>query len=226
MHHGGTGGRCLVILIPFFLLSIAAPDALAVDLDRMRESYDTKLRAHQKRITEIEHVLTTNALRPASLANLATPRDHIDAIYALEFTPDGKRIVTGAADRSVKIWDVATQKILTSIAGHSDAIYAVAFSPDGAQVATASYDRLIKLWEVATGTEIRTMRDHIDAIYALEFTPDGKRIVTGSADRSVKVWDVATGTRLYTLSDSTDAVNTVAVSPDGKRWSALLIRNA
>jgi hypothetical protein len=36
------------------LLSIAAPDALAVDLDRMRESYDTKLRAHQKRITEIE----------------------------------------------------------------------------------------------------------------------------------------------------------------------------
>ena len=54
MHHGGTGRRCLVILMPFLLLSIAVPDALAVELERMRESYDSKLRAHEKRITEIE----------------------------------------------------------------------------------------------------------------------------------------------------------------------------
>jgi hypothetical protein len=54
MHHGGTGRRCLVILMPFLLLSIAVPDALAVELERMRESYESKLRAHQKRITEIE----------------------------------------------------------------------------------------------------------------------------------------------------------------------------
>ena len=40
--------------MPFLLLSIAVPDALAVELDRMRESYDSKLRAHQRRITEIE----------------------------------------------------------------------------------------------------------------------------------------------------------------------------
>ena len=54
MHHGGTGRRCLVILMPFLLLSIAVPDALAVELERMRESYESKLRAHQKRISEIE----------------------------------------------------------------------------------------------------------------------------------------------------------------------------
>jgi hypothetical protein len=54
MHHGGTGRRCLVILVAFLLPSIAVPDALAVELERMRESYDSKLRAHQKRISEIE----------------------------------------------------------------------------------------------------------------------------------------------------------------------------
>ena len=54
MHHGGAGGRCLLMLVPFLLFSIGIPDALAVELDRMRESYDAKLRAHQKRITEIE----------------------------------------------------------------------------------------------------------------------------------------------------------------------------
>ena len=54
MHHGGTGRRCLVILMALLSLAIAVPDALASELERMRESYDNKLRAHQKRITEIE----------------------------------------------------------------------------------------------------------------------------------------------------------------------------
>ena len=54
MHRGGTGRRCLVILMAFLSLAIAVPDALASELERMRERYDDKLRAHQKRITEIE----------------------------------------------------------------------------------------------------------------------------------------------------------------------------
>jgi hypothetical protein len=55
MHHGGTGRRWLVALMAFLLLSlIAVPDALAVELERMRESYDRTLRAHQTRIAEIE----------------------------------------------------------------------------------------------------------------------------------------------------------------------------
>jgi hypothetical protein len=55
MLHGGIGGRWLVTLIAFLLLSLlAVPDVLAVELERMRESYDSTLRAHQKRITEIE----------------------------------------------------------------------------------------------------------------------------------------------------------------------------
>jgi hypothetical protein len=55
MHHGGTGGRYLVALMAFLLLSlIAVPDAFTVELERMRESYDSTLRAHEKRIREIE----------------------------------------------------------------------------------------------------------------------------------------------------------------------------
>ncbi len=55
MHHGGTGRRCLGTLVAFLLLSlIPVPDALAGELEKMRESYDNKLRAHEKRITEIE----------------------------------------------------------------------------------------------------------------------------------------------------------------------------
>ena len=102
MHHGGTGGRCLVILIPFFLLSIAAPDALAVELDRMRESYDTKLRAHQKRITEIEARGRGASADPGKRADGIT-RDRLAEIRA-SLKGDG-----GAAKRLTELAEKASR---------------------------------------------------------------------------------------------------------------------
>ena len=102
MHHGGTGRRCLVILIPFFLLSIAAPDALAVDLDRMRESYDTKLRAHQKRITEIEARGRGASADPGKRADGIT-RDRLAEIRA-SLKGDG-----GAAKRLTELAEKASR---------------------------------------------------------------------------------------------------------------------
>ena len=102
MHHGGTGRRCLVILIPFFLLSIAPPDALAVDLDRMRESYDTKLRAHQKRITEIEARGRGASADPGKRADGIT-RDRLAEIRA-SLKGDG-----GAAKRLTELAEKASR---------------------------------------------------------------------------------------------------------------------
>lgn len=102
MHHGGTGRRCLVILIPFFLLSIAAPDALAVELDRMRESYDTKLRAHQKRITEIEARGRGASADPGKRADGIT-RDRLAEIRA-SLKGDG-----GAAKRLTELAEKASR---------------------------------------------------------------------------------------------------------------------
>jgi len=155
---------------------------------------------------------------------VATLTGHAEAVRALAFSPDGKRLAAAgglpARWGEVNIWDVESRKELRSIKGHSDCIYAVAFSPDGRSVATSSYDKLIKLWDVETGGEIRTFKDHIDAVYALAFMPDGKRLISGAADRTVKIWDVATGQRLYTLSDPQDGLNTIALDPSGTMVAA------
>ena len=102
MHHGGAGGRCLVILMPFLLLSIAVPDALAVELDRIRESYDTKLRAHQKRITEIEAKGRGASADPRKRADGIT-RDRLAEIRA-SLKGDG-----GAARRLVELAEKASR---------------------------------------------------------------------------------------------------------------------
>jgi WD40 repeat protein len=155
---------------------------------------------------------------------VASLSGHADAVRALAFTADGKRLAAagGAPGRrgQVLIWDVDARKVVATISGHLDCVYGLAISPDGALIATSSYDKLIKLWDAGTGKEVRTLKDHIDAVYALAFTPDGKRLISGAADRSVKVWDPATGERLYTMSDPLDGINAIAVDPTGNRVAA------
>ena len=142
MHHGGTGRRCLVILIPFFLLSIAPPDALAVDLDRMRESYDTKLRAHQKRITEIEARGRGASADPGKRADGIT-RDRLAEIRA-SLKGDG-----GAAKRLTELAEKASRdgKALVDVySGQSEYL-----------------DVVTREWG-ADGTERRKLRDAITAM--------------------------------------------------------------
>ena len=158
---------------------------------------------------------------PATKQVKATLGGHAEAVRALAFTKDGKRLAAASGGLGeVLVWDVDRKKVLVKINGHQDAIYAVSFSPDGKYLATSSYDKLVKLWDAATGLEVRTLKDHIDAVYALAFTPDGQRLISGAADRTVKIWKVSTGECLYTLSDATDGINVIALSPDGQRVAA------
>ena len=69
-------------------------------------------------------------------------------IPAMAISPDGKRLLTGGDDRTVKVWDVATGKMLHSFAGHTDTITCVAFSSDGRRAVSGSYDRTVRVWSL------------------------------------------------------------------------------
>ena len=138
----------------------------------------------------------------------------------VEFSTDGKRLVTAAGEPGVfgeaQLWNLADGKLLKTFTAHRDSLYAVALSPDGKTLATGNYDQTIKLWDAATGKELRTLTGYNGAVFDVAFHPGGKILAGASADRTIKLWNVATGARLDTLGQPTKDQFAVAFSPDGK----------
>ncbi|MEJ2118418.1 MAG: hypothetical protein P8Y36_11230 [Alphaproteobacteria bacterium] len=66
----------------------------------------------------------------------------------LAILPDGRTVITGSADYSLKLWDVASGKELSTLTGHSDTVQSVAFSPNGRTALSGSWDKTLKLWDL------------------------------------------------------------------------------
>jgi WD40 repeat protein len=141
-------------------------------------------------------------------------------LTSVAFSPDGKRLASGSADRTVKVWDLQTAQQVLSLQGHKNSVNSVAFSPDGNRIASGSADHTVKVWAAQTGQELLTLQGYRDWVNSVAFSPDGKRLASGSGDHRVKVWDAQTGQELLTLQGHTAHVYSVVFSPDGERLAS------
>jgi WD40 repeat protein/serine/threonine protein kinase len=150
-------------------------------------------------------------------------RGHI-TVFALAFSPDGRRLASAGQDHTIKLWDPATGKEVITLRGHADIVRTVAFSPNGRQLVSASHDMTVRVWDATplngqTDSASVTLRGHEGDVASLAFSPDGHYLVSAGLDRTVRVWDARTGEQLKALQGHKGVVLTLALSPDG-RWLA------
>ncbi|KZP21272.1 hypothetical protein FIBSPDRAFT_1044227 [Athelia psychrophila] len=139
--------------------------------------------------TKLPHVIS--GIDPAWPPLLQVLLGHEDSVRSVAISPDGTKIVSGSADKTVRVWDAVTgQATLPPLAGHEDNVYSVAFSPDGTKIVSGSDDKTVRVWDAVTGqAALPPLEGHEDEVYSVAFSPDGTKIVSGSGDKTVRVWD-------------------------------------
>ena len=155
------------------------------------------------------------ALPPQVRASLTPNLGHSNSITSVAFSPDGSKILSGAHDSTIKVWEASSGKELLSLSGHSGSVTSVAFSPDGDKILSGSYDDTVKVWEASSGKELLSLSGHSGYINSVAFSPDGAMILSGARYHTVKVWEASSGKELLSLSGHTNRVSSVAFSPDG-----------
>jgi WD40 repeat protein len=143
-------------------------------------------------------------------------RGHSFSVSSLAYSPDGRFVVSGSADSSVKIWDLEQGREMFTLPEHEGPVRSVAYSPDGKRVVSGSADYTIRLWDAGTGEELKTLTGHSNVVNSVAYSPDGRSFVSGSTDRTVKVWDAESGRALRTFFGHSRWVNDVCYSPDGR----------
>lgn len=113
---------------------------------------------------------------------------HKRAIQDMVISRDGKLLVTGSTDDTVRLWDVEQGKRIREIEAEQDGVYSVALSPSGRTVITGGGDHTTKLWSAASGKHRRTLWGHIARVTALAVSPDGAYLATGSRDGTISIW--------------------------------------
>jgi WD40 repeat protein len=159
----------------------------------------------------------SSSLPQAGTLSLATLLGHSNSVAECAWSPDGRRLLSGSGDTSLKVWDAVSGECLLTLFGHSYSVNTCAWSPDGQHLLSGSADTSLKVWDAASGECLLTLSGHSKSVNTCAWSPNGQRLLSGSWDTSLKVWDAASGECLLTLSRHSKSVNTCAWSPDGQR---------
>jgi WD40 repeat protein/serine/threonine protein kinase len=124
---------------------------------------------------------------------LGKPMVHAEPIYRMRASPDGKKLITGAADGTARVWDLRTCEPVTPLLRHTMRIFVTGFSPDSRLVATASEDATARLWDAETGEPRSPWLRHDGEIVHVAFRGDSRMVLTTGVDGTARLWSAEDG---------------------------------
>ncbi len=153
-------------------------------------------------------------------------RGHLGPVLAVAITPDGRWVVTGSEDETVRLFDLtshcpaASQIVLRQ---HSGPVTSIAISLDGRWMATTSHDRTVRLWDLTTpqpGSRVTVLDGHEGGVHSVAISSTGRWLATAAYDRTVRVWNmnaVDPASKCVVLAGHGGEVRSILFSTDGCR---------
>ena len=145
---------------------------------------------------------------------------HTDTVLGLDFSPDGQTLASSAADRTIRLVDVASGTRIRTLEGHTHHVLSVAWQDDGRALASAGADQSIKVWDSETGETSRTIIGFSQELTSIKFVGPTDQVAASCGSGEVRLANATTGATVRTFDAAKDFLFTVALTPDGKRLIA------
>jgi len=130
---------------------------------------------------------------------------HLGWVRSLAFDPSNKWFVTGSADRTIKVWDLASGQLKLTLTGHIEQVTGLAVSDRHPYMFSCGLDKMVKCWDLEYNKVIRHYHGHLSGVYSLALHPTLDILLTGGRDACCRVWDMRTKAQIHCLTghDST-----------------------
>ena len=131
--------------------------------------------------------------------------NHLGWVRSVAFSPSNEWFCTGSADRTIKIWDLASGKLQHTLTGHIGQVRSLAVSNRHTYMFSGGDDKQVKCWDLEQNKVIRSYHGHLSGVYCMALHPTIDVLVTGGRDSVCRVWDVRSKVQIHVLSghDST-----------------------
>ena len=134
---------------------------------------------------------------------------HLGWVRALAVDCSNEWFASGSADRTIKIWELASGKLRLTLTGHISTVRAIDISHRHPYLFSAGEDKRVLCWDLEQNRIIRHYHGHLHGVYALAIHPRLDFVVTGSRDGTARLWDMRTRQTVVTLTGHRGAVSSV-----------------
>lgn len=138
---------------------------------------------------------------------------HLGWVRSVAVDPSNTWFCTGSADRTIKIWDLASGRLKLTLTGHIEQVRGLAVSKKHTYMFSAGDDKLVKCWDLEQNKVIRSYHGHLSGVYCLALHPTIDILLTGGRDSVCRVWDIRSKMQIHALSGHDNTVCSVFTRP-------------
>ncbi|WP_341530191.1 NB-ARC domain-containing protein [Nostoc sp. UHCC 0302] len=150
---------------------------------------------------------------------------HADFVWNIAFSPDGRLLVSGGRDGTLRLWNVQDGQSIYVLEGHTHDVYGLAISADNQLLISTGEDQTVRLWHLQSGRNLKTLRGYTGGVHSLSLSADGQLLASSGQNETIQVWHLQPDGNLSsyhpyeTFSSPTSRISSfsnVSFSPDGQ----------